>query len=47
MNSAYKKRIKKQKQDELLTTLLCTVFLAVVVAAGWVVAYEFILYRYY
>ena len=47
MNSAYRKMIKKQKQDELLTTLLCTVFLAVVVAAVYVVAHEFIYYRYY
>ena len=47
MNSAYKKMIKKKKQDELLTTLLCTVFLAVVVAAIYVVAHEFIYYRYY
>ena len=47
MNRAYKKMIKKQKQDELLTTLLCTVFLAVVVAAIYVVAHEFISYRYY
>ena len=47
MNRAYKKMIKKQKQDELLTTLLCTVFLAVVVAAIYVVAHEFLYYRYY
>lgn len=46
MNKAYKLKRQKAKRDELITTILCCTFLAIIVMVSWVVIHESFIYRY-
>ena len=46
MNSAYKRKLRKQKRDTLIANVLGFAILAVAVAAIFVINYQFILIRY-
>ena len=46
MNSAYKRKLRKQKRDTIIANVLGFAILAAAVAAIYVINYQFILNRY-